>query len=607
MKKLLSIILLLLLCSPALAAEHAGSGAATTDETGWTGSNFGSLGASNVWGKRAFKLDATILKGHYYHYSVTIGGYSGSGTLQAYARGIKMSCSGVDENSPTPAGQTAISDNFDNTLALISNADQFSGKPGNIDAREGDTNGSFRFGGNVGQFVYLPDDPMVCPGSPGSSHLHMFACNLAVTAFTTYYTLRTTGGTSCGDSRYPVQRSAYWMPAMLDGAGHIVPPLKPLFYYKTIPTNRPECAALGTALATATNSTHVGYCVPIPNGLKYILGADMGDPNLAHGPLDSGAPEYGQLIYQCTSSFNTAKPGTGIYHSIDEVRAAGCTIGDFLYIAMTSYPCWDGVHTDTANHRSHMSWQRGQVALSGQHDTQAQNDAAYGTNGGAPISLADSGGSWAGCPADHPYLIPTFSWQMDFRIDANFVAGHWRLSCDEQKMQTQPSANGSCLHMDYMEGWSPTIKARWQGNPTTAAVNGGIGTGCINGRNNGNNGSLCDGYRIVGMGGNPGANEPAAASTLIPMPRSGSSRPLAGNGTFTGEIMAPSDGEFGLYGVAGFTATSVSLSLTDITAVGKHTGVGITTSMNDNMPKAVNDNFGGIELSSFNLKSLRRR
>ena len=81
-----------------------------------------------------------------------------------------------------------------------------------------------------------------CPGQPGKSHLHQFIGNTAADANSTYQSLRTKGGSTCDNRSTPdkaFNRSAYWMPAMLDGEGNAIRPDYALVYYKRIPAGQP--------------------------------------------------------------------------------------------------------------------------------------------------------------------------------------------------------------------------------------------------------------------------------------------------------------------------------------------------------------------------------
>ena len=94
-----------------------------------------------------------------------------------------------------------------------------------------------------------PDDPIVAPGEPGASHLHEFFGNRTADAFSTARSLRE-GGTNCQPRS---DRSAYWVPVMLDAEGEPVEVLEGTFYYV---------------------SSHVGRrrLGPWPRGLRVIAG-----------------------------------------------------------------------------------------------------------------------------------------------------------------------------------------------------------------------------------------------------------------------------------------------------------------------------------------------
>ena len=79
---------------------------------------------------------------------------------------------------------------------------------------------------------------MVFPGQPGRSHLHQFFGNIRAAAFSTYESLRTTGDCTCNNI---LNRSAYLMPAMLDGRGSVVRPDFVHIYYKRRTASGPLC------------------------------------------------------------------------------------------------------------------------------------------------------------------------------------------------------------------------------------------------------------------------------------------------------------------------------------------------------------------------------
>lgn len=289
------------------------------------------------------------------------------------------------------------------------------------------------------------DDPIVYPGQPGKSHLHQFFGNDGTNASSNYQSLRTTGGSTCTRSTgTSPQRSAYWMPAMLDGAGNAVKPDWVNTYYKRYPASDPTCQKTSDPAVLA-------QCVEMPNGLRFILGYNMATGK--GGPTDTNSLDYWAMGFDCmTRGVDNQVSLTGVQHTIADIVATGkCPAGSWLRSFVRFPACWDGKNIDTPDHRSHM---------------------AYG--------LANGGG----CPSDHPYIVPEIAISAFFTTDANFVAGKWHLSSDEMMPGTVP---GSTLHMDYWEAWSQVLKDLWNAN-------------CIDKHLTCSNGNVGDGRQIKGMG-----------------------------------------------------------------------------------------------------------
>src|SRR4051812_14668140 len=140
--------------------------------------------------------------------------------------------------------------------------------------KSADPEGAFRFICAPGQV--LADDPIMFPGQPGRSHLHQFYGNTAANAYSGYESLRTTGQSTC---QSPLNRSAYWMPALLDGKGNVVRPDYVAIYYKRRPSNDP-------LISDPTNPQYQGKGIALPNGLKFIFGWD---PTGINGGVKTGA------------------------------------------------------------------------------------------------------------------------------------------------------------------------------------------------------------------------------------------------------------------------------------------------------------------------------
>jgi hypothetical protein len=335
---------------------------------------------------------------------------------------------------PSPnglTGETPINGNFDVNTALVSVPIPPSAAP--------DVKGAFRFICNAGQLRY--DDPIVYPGQPGKSHLHQFYGNEGADASSTYASLRAGATSSCeGDTPKALNPSAYWMPAMLDGAGNVVRPDFVSIYYKRRPKNDPACnsdATPGTPLAGG--GAVQGRCVNLPNGLKFIFGYDM---------LTGKAPT-GALWYNCQG------PGSVPGKSANLVEeATKCPAGAQLGAVIEAPDCWDGKNLDSPNHRDHV---------------------AYGFYGNYGFQ----------CPTTHPYVIPAFTLGAWFTTDAN--VGNWRLSSDEM-FPNLP--RGTTFHADFWMSWEPVIHDMWEDN-------------CLDKKLNCDSGDLGNGKKIKNMGIRP--------------------------------------------------------------------------------------------------------
>ena len=261
-----------------------------------------------------------------------------------------------------------------------------------------DVVGAFRFDCMAGQVKY--DDPIVFPNQPGKSHLHQFFGNTLADARSTYQSLRTSGDSTCMS---PVNRSAYWMPAMLDGVGNVVRPDFVSIYYKRLPASSPDCQSRGKA------------CIALPRGLRFIFGYNMLNPS---DPASGGG------------YFNCQGPGAtpGHYPTITEAMKH-CPVGAQLGAVISAPDCWDGVNLDTADHRSHMAY------------------PGYGWWG------------YLKCDDQHPYVIPGFQLGAWFTVDANFKT--WHLSSDEMMPGTVP---GTTFHADWFGAWDDKTMATWTAN-----------------------------------------------------------------------------------------------------------------------------------------------
>ena len=88
--------------------------------------------------------------------------------------------------------------------------------------------GQFRIACEFSHFAY--DDPIVAPGEPGGSHLHMFFGNTDANAYSAYDMLANSGSSTCNGQE--INRTAYWVPALFDANGDVRIPMRAIVYYK---------------------------------------------------------------------------------------------------------------------------------------------------------------------------------------------------------------------------------------------------------------------------------------------------------------------------------------------------------------------------------------
>jgi hypothetical protein len=159
------------------------------------------------------------------------------------------------------------------------------------------------------------DDPIVFPGVPGASHMHVFTGNTTANAFSTQQSLDA-GGTNCllaGD------RAAYWMPQLYDDHGSPLVPYHMRAYYR------------------AGSLNAVSY---VPHGLRMVAGNAMSivaqDKKVAGWQCRSVSPDVQTVPKQAT--------------------IPTCASTDLLEGSVVFPNCWDGVNLDSPDHKSHMSY-----------------------------------------------------------------------------------------------------------------------------------------------------------------------------------------------------------------------------------------------------------
>jgi hypothetical protein len=179
---------------------------------------------------------------------------------------------------------------------------------------EGDGSGSFRTVCTYSHMNY--DDAIVFPGQPGMAHLHTYLGNTLANAHSTAKSLATTGNSTCRGGIG--NRSAYWVPALIDAAGVPQAPLEAHIYYKT-----------GYAIAPDKIKA-------FPQGLRVIAGDAK-----ASGPQS-------HTYWGCWDNY------IGHPSSIPN-----CGDGNRIVMIIDLPQCWDGKNLDSTDHKSHMAYPQG--------------------------------------------------------------------------------------------------------------------------------------------------------------------------------------------------------------------------------------------------------
>ncbi|MFK8080650.1 MAG: DUF1996 domain-containing protein [Granulosicoccus sp.] len=272
--------------------------------------------------------------------------------------------------------------------------------------------GQFRVTCEFSHFAY--DDPLVHPGKPGASHLHMFWGNTDVNAFSTYDTLINSGSSTCNGQE--LNRTGYWMPALFDSEGNVRIPMRAIVYYKGY-------------------NKALGRSQPYPPGAAIIA-----MQNLHTVPADEGGVEV-EDAYQCSDQFRGARwPQSNVMPD--------CPGGDVFIRTIelhVKFPnCWNGEDpSDTSNWRTSLA---GDWYYSDCQD-------------------------WITTP-NIEYIVQ-FQVQEGENTDGWFLAS----DVNRQTLEID-KVPGSSLHADWWGGWQNEINQQWLDNCTNYKVDGvGSGCG----------------------------------------------------------------------------------------------------------------------------------
>jgi hypothetical protein len=174
-----------------------------------------------------------------------------------------------------------------------------------------DGTGNFRTNCNYSHALF--DDPIVFSGIPGRSHLHIFFGNTGAKFSSTETSLKTSGNSTCKGGI--LNRSGYWVPALLDANGNVVRPVENLVYYKS-----------------AYQGLSPSAIQAFPFGLRAVAGNAM-----------SSAPQY-NTYWTCVNN-SIGRSAT----------IPVCAPGDTLEMNVDFPQCWNGA-LDSPDHKSHLAF-----------------------------------------------------------------------------------------------------------------------------------------------------------------------------------------------------------------------------------------------------------
>ena len=220
----------------------------------------------------------------------------------------------------------------------------------------------------------LADDPIVHPGQPGASHLHDFFGNTSTNAHSTPESMLDTPSTCRRDG----DQSGYWTPTLYNG-GTPVQPLRATAYYRARVDRRTIAAP--------------------PAGLRMI----------------AGAPHF---QWRCALPAELARRVDG---------PSECTEDEMLDLLILFPDCWDGVHLDSPNHKSHM---------------------AYNTD--------------RTCPSSHPVPLPSLELPVRYPILGM-----------PRAVTLAPLEAPSAPHADFLNAWDQNVLERLVKHCINAGVNCG--------------------------------------------------------------------------------------------------------------------------------------
>ncbi|MEM8924600.1 MAG: DUF1996 domain-containing protein [Actinomycetota bacterium] len=311
-----------------------------------------------------------------------------------------------------------------------------------------DTGGQFRIACEFSHFAY--DDPILHPNKPGGAHLHMFFGNTDINAYSTYETMRDSGGSTCNGGE--LNRSGYWAPAMIDpdpdapGGAWVRVPERVVIYYK------------GEVLANGSNpASKTGGAQPYRPEMANVAP----QPGVAVVPFAvGGLGGEGGVEWKCSNNYSIqGDPETvGTIPDCDGDRWFDETASQWTVLEMEIRfeNCFNTAKADD-------DWQ------------------AWETRGAQGWFVANCTGELEDTPDETFEVFPHLEYFVNYRVEPGEDTSDWFLSSDVDPMTlTMAGAPGSSLHADWWGAWHPDINQEWLDNCVNAgwAPGSGVSHGC---------------------------------------------------------------------------------------------------------------------------------
>ncbi|MGH1489191.1 MAG: DUF1996 domain-containing protein [Acidimicrobiales bacterium] len=283
--------------------------------------------------------------------------------------------------------------------------------------------GQFRAGCEFSHFSY--DDPLLFPGRPGASHLHMHFGNTDINAFTTFESLLDSGSSTCNGQE--LNRTGYWVPAMFDAEGNVRVPERVVVYYKG------EGRARGEAQV-------------YPDGAALIATENLNTLPTTDGGADD------KLTFVCTDNFST----------ITDV--GGQTI-----------PVCDGARTESGLEPNDDQWAVLEMNVKFNQCWNGEDPADW-------TNFQPSPGGWysSNCVAPFDKILPNLEYFVNYKVDADETTEGWFLSSDVDPTTfgVSKAPSGSTSHGDWWGAWNSEVADLWIDNCVNFVSETGAPSGC---------------------------------------------------------------------------------------------------------------------------------